>query len=67
MNYHLMLQERVRGLIAAGSEVVVVGELNTCVTTDGHCGDGTSRNASTFYVVLGCTQNEHGYGQQGGH
>jgi AP endonuclease-2 len=30
MDHHPMLQERVRGLIAAGREVVVVGDLNVC-------------------------------------
>lgn len=49
MNYHLMLQERVKGLIAEGREVVVVGDLNVCAAPIDH-GDGhLPSNASTFW------------------
>jgi AP endonuclease-2 len=49
MNYHLMLQERVRGLIAAGREVVVVGDLNVCAAPIDHCDGHLPSNASTFW------------------
>jgi AP endonuclease-2 len=56
MNYHLMLQERVRGLIAAGWEVVVIGDLNVCAAQIDHC-DGT---CLAMPPPSGSTQ--HGYG-----
>src|SRR6266478_1451807 len=49
MNYHLMLQERVRGLIAAGREVIVVGDLNVCAAPIDHCDGHLPSNASTFW------------------
>ena len=49
MNYHLMLQERVRGLTAAGREVVVVGDLNVCAAPIDHCDGHLPSNASTFW------------------
>ncbi|KAI0286050.1 Endonuclease/exonuclease/phosphatase [Russula aff. rugulosa BPL654] len=49
MNYHLMLQERVRGLFAAGREVVVVGDLNVCAAPIDHCDGHLPSNASTFW------------------
>ena len=49
MNYHLMLQERVRELIAAGREVVVVGDLNVCAAPIDHCDGHLPSNASTFW------------------
>jgi AP endonuclease 2 len=49
MNYHLMLQERVRGLMAAGRDVVVIGDLNVCAAPIDH-GDGhLPSNFSTFW------------------
>ncbi|KAI9464803.1 DNase I-like protein [Russula earlei] len=49
MNYHLMLQERVRVLTAAGREVVVVGDLNVCAAPIDHCDGHLPSNASTFW------------------
>lgn len=49
MNYHLMLQERVRRLIAAGREVVVIGDLNVCAAPIDHCDGHLPSNASTFW------------------
>jgi AP endonuclease 2 len=49
MNYHLMLQERVRGLIATGREVVVIGDLNVCAAPVDHCDGHLPSNASTFW------------------
>ncbi|KAH9072302.1 Endonuclease/exonuclease/phosphatase [Lactarius deliciosus] len=49
MNYHLMLQERVKGLIAEGREVVVVGDLNVCAAPIDHCDGHLPSNASTFW------------------
>ncbi|KAI0306049.1 Endonuclease/exonuclease/phosphatase [Multifurca ochricompacta] len=49
MNYHLMLQERVRRLMAAGREVVVVGDLNVCAAPIDHCDGHLPSNASTFW------------------
>ncbi|KAH9992710.1 Endonuclease/exonuclease/phosphatase [Russula compacta] len=49
MNYHRMLQERVRGLIAAGREVVVIGDLNVCAAPIDHCDGHLPSNASTFW------------------
>jgi AP endonuclease-2 len=39
MNYHLMLQERVRKLIDEGREVIVLGDVNICATPLDH-GEG---------------------------
>ncbi|KAF8488884.1 Endonuclease/exonuclease/phosphatase [Russula emetica] len=49
MNYHLMLQERVRGLIAAGREVVAIGDSNVCAAPIDHCDEHLPSNASTFW------------------
>ncbi|KAH9004538.1 Endonuclease/exonuclease/phosphatase [Lactarius hatsudake] len=49
MNYHLMLQERVKGLMAEGREVVVVGDLNVCAAPIDHCDGHLPSNASTFW------------------
>ncbi|KAH9066513.1 Endonuclease/exonuclease/phosphatase [Lactarius vividus] len=49
MNYHLMLQERVKGLIAEGREIVVVGDLNVCAAPIDHCDGHLPSNASTFW------------------
>lgn len=37
MDYHQLLETRVRALITAGREVVVVGDLNACAAIDDHC------------------------------
>jgi AP endonuclease-2 len=49
MNYHLMLQERVKSLIAEGREVIVVGDLNVCAAPIDHCDGHLPSNASTFW------------------
>jgi AP endonuclease 2 len=50
MNYHLMLQECVRRLIAAGREVVVIGDLKVCAAPidHWHCDGHLPGNASSF-------------------
>ena len=37
MNYHQLLETRVRALIASGREVIVVGDLNACAAIEDHC------------------------------
>lgn len=37
MNYHQLLETRVRGLIREGREVMVVGDLNACAAVEDHC------------------------------
>ncbi|OJA15578.1 hypothetical protein AZE42_09003 [Rhizopogon vesiculosus] len=49
MNYHFMLQERVRKLRNEGREVVVVGDINICATPLDHCDGHLASNASTFH------------------
>ncbi|KAI0255687.1 Endonuclease/exonuclease/phosphatase [Lactifluus subvellereus] len=49
MNYHLMLQERVRGLMEAGRHVVVVGDLNVCAAPIDHSDGHLPSNFSTFW------------------
>ena len=49
MNYHLMQEERVKGLIAEGREVVVVGDLNVCAAPIDHCDGHLPSNVSTFW------------------
>lgn len=49
MNYHLMLQERVRLLMQEGREVIVVGDLNICATPFDHCDGHLPSTVQTFY------------------
>ncbi|KAI0342965.1 DNase I-like protein [Trametopsis cervina] len=49
MNYHLMLEERVRRFIEEGREVVVLGDINVCATPMDHCDGHLPSNASTFW------------------
>ena len=49
MNFHFMLQERVRKLIDEGREVVVVGDINICATPLDHCDGHLASNAVTFH------------------
>lgn len=49
MNFHLMLQERVRKLVNEGREVVVVGDINVCATPLDHCDGHLASNATTFH------------------
>ena len=58
MNYYLMLQERVRGLIAAGREVVVVSNLNVCAAPIDHCDGHLPSNATTRHEC-GCGAGWH--------
>ena len=37
MDYHRLLETRVRGLIQDGREVMVVGDLNACAAVEDHC------------------------------
>ena len=49
MNFHFMLQERVRKLMNEGREVVVVGDINVCATPLDHCDGHLASTATTFY------------------
>ncbi|KAI0358310.1 DNase I-like protein [Trametes cingulata] len=50
MNYHLMLQERVRKLIEEEHrEVIVLGDINICSTPLDHCDGHLPSNQATFY------------------
>lgn len=49
INYHTMLQDRVRTLMNEGREVVVVGDINICATPLDHCDGHLSSNTATFY------------------
>ncbi|OSD05269.1 DNase I-like protein [Trametes coccinea BRFM310] len=49
MNYHLLLQERVRKLIEEHREVIVVGDINVCATPLDHCDGHLPSNQETFY------------------
>ena len=49
MNYHLMLQERVRRLINEGREVIVLGDMNICATPLDHCDGHLASHAEAFW------------------
>ena len=49
MNFHLMLQERVRKLIEDGREVVVLGDINICATPLDHGEGHLASRVSGFY------------------
>ncbi|OBZ66732.1 DNA-(apurinic or apyrimidinic site) lyase 2 [Grifola frondosa] len=50
MNYHLMLEERVRKLIEEEHrDVIVVGDMNICATPMDHCDGHLPSNAATFW------------------
>ncbi|KAJ3533027.1 hypothetical protein NM688_g7341 [Phlebia brevispora] len=50
MNYHLLLQERVRKLVEEEHrEVIVLGDINICATPLDHCDGHLPSNASTFF------------------
>ncbi|KAI0642365.1 DNase I-like protein [Trametes meyenii] len=50
MNYHLMLQERVRKLIEQEHrEVIVLGDINVCAAPLDHCDGHLPSNQATFY------------------
>ncbi|KAI0060652.1 DNase I-like protein [Artomyces pyxidatus] len=50
MNYHLMLQERVRKLIEMEKrEVIVLGDINVCAAPIDHCDGHLPSNSSTFW------------------
>ncbi|THH17846.1 hypothetical protein EW146_g3051 [Bondarzewia mesenterica] len=50
MNYHFLLQERVRKLVEEeGREVIVVGDINVCAEPIDHCDGHLPSNASTFW------------------
>ena len=50
MNYHYLLQERVRQLVEVDHrEVIVVGDINVTATPDDHCDGHLPSYASTFW------------------
>ena len=50
MNYHYLLQERVRQLIEVDHrEVIVVGDINVTATPDDHCDGHLPSNRATFW------------------
>lgn len=49
MNYHLMLQERVRKLVEEGREVIVTGDINICASPIDHCDGHLPSNTATFW------------------
>lgn len=49
MAYHRLLSTRVRRLIAAGREVVLVGDINVCVAAEDHCDGGLESVKDGFY------------------
>lgn len=50
MNYHLMLQERVRKLVEEEHrEVIVLGDMNICAAPSDHCDGHLPSNVATFY------------------
>lgn len=49
MNYHLLLQERVRRLISEGREVIVLGDINICASPIDHCDGHLPSNADSFW------------------
>ncbi|KAG1841234.1 Endonuclease/exonuclease/phosphatase [Suillus subalutaceus] len=49
INFHIMLQDRVRKLMNEGREVVVVGDINICATPLDHCDGHLASNTATFY------------------
>lgn len=49
MNYHLLLQERVRRFIAEGREVIVLGDMNICATPLDHCDGHLPSHADVFW------------------
>ncbi|KAI0704927.1 Endonuclease/exonuclease/phosphatase [Cytidiella melzeri] len=49
MNYHLMLEERVRILREESREVIVLGDMNICATPMDHCDGHLPSNASCFW------------------
>ncbi|KAI0085805.1 Endonuclease/exonuclease/phosphatase [Irpex rosettiformis] len=49
MNYHLLLEERVRILMQEGREVIVLGDMNICATPADHCDGHLPSNANAFW------------------
>lgn len=49
MNYYYLLQERVRLLIEAGREVIVLGDMNACPAPIDHCEAQLPKNRGHFY------------------
>lgn len=49
MNYHLLLEARVRQLIAEGREVIVLGDMNICATPLDHCDGHLPSVAADFW------------------
>ena len=49
MNYHYMLEERVKKLVADGREVIVTGDINICSQPSDHCDGHLPSTAATFW------------------
>ncbi|KAH8103897.1 DNase I-like protein [Cristinia sonorae] len=49
MNYHLLLEARVKQLMVEGREVIVLGDMNICATPMDHCDGHLPSNAKTFW------------------
>lgn len=49
MNFHLLLQERVRKLIQEGREVIVLGDINVSATPLDHADGNLPSNADSWY------------------
>ncbi|THH32046.1 hypothetical protein EUX98_g2152 [Antrodiella citrinella] len=49
MNYHLLVEERVKQLMREGREVIVLGDMNICATPMDHCDGHLPSNTSNFW------------------
>lgn len=49
LNFHLMLEERVRRLIQEGREVIVTGDINICAAPIDHCDGALASHANEFW------------------
>jgi AP endonuclease 2 len=49
MNYHLMLEARVRQLVKEGRQVIVLGDMNICATPMDHCDGHLPSNSRSFW------------------
>ncbi|TDL23804.1 DNase I-like protein [Rickenella mellea] len=49
LNYHLMLEERVKRLIQDGREVIVTGDMNICAAPIDHCDGSLASRANEFW------------------
>lgn len=49
LNYHLMLEERVKKFIQEGREVIVTGDMNICAAPIDHCDGALASKANEFW------------------